>query len=416
MIVEPVRSLPTKDIEPELASVVHEAFFTVPEKEGSVIRSHSRSFSKASSWLPVDVREDVEKLYAWCRWCDEAVDSAPSVQVARARLECLRLDVLRIFNGQSVQHPASGWLADLVASKGIAKSDALALLTGMEMDLNPWQVQDKEELLRYCYHVAGVVGLMMCQVMGVQDTTAKKHAIDLGIAMQLTNIARDVADDWQRGRCYLPKDGFARQLLDETAVDRLDANAEPSATPSNERVRSSVEEILRIAESYYASGLAGLSYLPRACRPAICLAARMYREIGREILRQDCRVMDGRIKLSGARIAWVCCVTWKEGFIRSTKIVSSGGQPEERVFNFLLTSAFGDSKMNDARFLAYLGISLTCFMASALFVMVSFHPKDPSYAALPLVYAATCFVAGAVTNFLARRAARLSAICVPERV
>ena len=72
--------------------------------------------------------------------------------------------------------------------------------------------------------------------------------------------------------------------------------------------------------------------------------------------------------------------------------------------------------MNDARFLAYLGISLTCFMASALFVMVSFHPKDPSYAAVPLVYAAMCFVTGAVTNFLARRSARLSAICVPERV
>jgi len=391
---------------------VKDDFFDVPEDESSVIKLFSRSFSMASRRLPIEMRGDVEKLYAWCRWCDEAVDSALTSEVAEARLSYLRQDVIRIFDGHPVKHPASNWLADLVASKGIQKAEALALLTGMEMDLKSWQVRDEEQLIHYCYHVAGVVGLMMCRVMGVHDQTAMKHAVDLGIAMQLTNIARDVAEDWRNGRSYLPKNwidlGLPKAM--ENVPDA--SNTDCSNAISNESVQASVERILRLAEGYYRSGLAGLSYLPGSCRPAICLAAMIYREIGREILRRESRVMDGRIAISPIRIGWIACTVWVRTSLHKLAVKSFGSNFVDKFLKFSSTSVSGDVAMNDARYLAYLGLSLTSFMASALFVMVSINPKEPSYSMLPIVYAIGSLAVGIVTNVLAVRAAR-TAIPVP---
>ena len=135
----------------------------------SVIRKHSRSFSAASWLLPSEYRRDVEKLYAWCRWCDDAVDSATNIKQAEKRLEILREDVERIYRGQRPLHDASQWLADLVAIHNIEKRLPLALLAGMTLDLRLGQIGTQEELMNYCYHAAGVVGLMMCRVFGVTD-------------------------------------------------------------------------------------------------------------------------------------------------------------------------------------------------------------------------------------------------------
>ena len=381
-------------------------FFDVPEDESSVIRLFSRSFSMASRRLPIEMRGNVEKLYAWCRWCDEAVDSAPSSEVAKSRLSYLREDVSRIFDGHPVRHPASHWLADLVASKGIQKAEALALLTGLEMDLRSWQVRDEEELIRYCYHVAGVVGLMMCRVMGVNDRTAMKHAVDLGIAMQLTNIARDVAEDLRNGRGYLPKNWIDLELPNAIASLPIATHTDCSNAISNESVRASVERILGLAEGYYRSGLAGLSYLPSSCRLAICLAAMIYREIGREILRLESRVMDGRIAISPMRIAWIASMVWIGNSVHQLAVKSLGCNFADWFLSFSFNSVSGDVVMNDARYLAYLGLSLTSFMASGLFVMVSINPKDPSYSMLPMAHAIGSLAVGIVTNVLAVRAAR----------
>ncbi len=300
-------------------------FFDVPTDESSVIRFYSRSFATASRCLPLAVRGDVEKLYAWCRWCDEAVDSAPSFEVAQTRLSYLREDVTRIFDGHPVKHPASQWLADLVESKGIQKVDALALLSGMEMDLKSWWVRDEEELLRYCYRVAGVVGLMMCRVMGVRDPAAERHAVDLGIAMQLTNIARDVKEDWHLGRCYLPRSWLESELPRTTAGPESLTTLDFSRAPTSEDVRSCVERLLNLAESHYQSGLSGLKYLPSSCRKAICLAALVYREIGREILRRKANVMEGRIALSRVRIAWIASLVSLGGPSLALKLYCKNG-------------------------------------------------------------------------------------------
>ncbi len=385
------------------------SFSVIPLDESSIIRKHSRSFSMASRWLSADIRGDVEKLYAWCRWCDEAVDSAHDLHDATVRLAILREDVQRVFDGQTVAHPASQWLAELVESRGIRQAEAMDLLAGMEMDLHLGQVEDEVALLRYCYCAAGVVGSMMCRVMGVESRSAEKHAIDLGMAMQLTNIARDVAEDWKRGRSYLPKT-WVEVELPHPYDDPSGGVGSLLSPPTNAAVLESVQRLLAMAEVRYSSGLDGIVMLPRSCRPAIALAAKLYREIGREILRQDVRVMDGRIKVPRLRLVYLACNTLLRSVsenVASSKLVMGLFFSSYEVSQMMVSN---QQKMNDAKNLAFLGISLTAFMASALFVLVSLHPKDPSYAALPIVYAIVCVGIGIVTNLLARKAASATSV------
>jgi len=402
MNIQPKCILPNEAV--DSIEAVRDSFAVIPLDDASVIRKHSRSFSMASRWLPAEVRGNVEKLYAWCRWCDEAVDSARNQEDATVRLAVLREDVQRVFDGQTVRHPASQWLADLVASKGIRQGEALDLLAGMEMDLHLGQVKDEEALLRYCYCVAGVVGLMMCRVMGVENQSAAKHAIDLGIAMQLTNIARDVAEDWERGRSYLPKT-WVDIKLPSPCSNLSDAFYDSVEAPSNATVRASVKRLLSMAEVRYASGLEGVGMLPRGCRLAISLAAKLYREIGREILRRETRVMDGRIAVPRLRLAYLGCY----GLLSSLVDYATGSRFGIGSFlvNYKGSSMMvsKEQKLKDAKYLAYLGISLTSFMATALFVMVSINPKDPSYSGLPILYAFICVGIGIATNILARREA-----------
>jgi len=378
-------------------------FFDVPEDNATVIRSHSRSFSLAAKCLPSGLRSDVEKLYAWCRWCDDAVDSAPNLQIAIERIASLRDDVERIFTGQTVRHPASQWLADLVEKRGIEKQHALELLSGMEMDLHAWRVGDESDLILYSYRAAGVVGLMMCRIMGVRDRTAEKRAIQLGIAMQLTNIARDVAEDWERGRCYLPM-----------SWNNIDMSGK--AKPANAQVAPSVAKLLTLAETYYTNGQMGINALPRGCRPAIVLASQLYREIGRQIRRNNYAVMDGRTVVPAGRLVVTVMRGLAIGLLstlsptKKIKTVSEANVPQPfPIFN-------GESTMNDARYLAYLSLSVTSFVASVMFLLVLVNPKETSYTTLPAIYAGISFLVSVVTYFLAKRAeARPSTVKAPSR-
>jgi len=366
-------------------------FFDVPEVNATVIRRNSRSFSLAAKCLPSGIRSDVEKLYAWCRWCDDAVDSAPSPQIASERLTSLRDDVERIFSGQTVRHPASQWLADLVEKRGLEKQHALELLNGMEMDLHAWQVSDEADLILYCYRVAGVVGLMMCRIMGVRDGAAEKQAIQLGVAMQLTNIARDVAEDWQRGRCYLPK-----------SWGDIDRNEQ--VLPTNAQVAVSVAKLLTLAETYYAYGQVGINALPRSCRPAIVLASKLYREIGQQIRRNNYEVMDGRTVVPAGRLLVAIMHGLATGGLRTLSPTQKNNPVfESTVFQSLSTFP-GESTMNDARYLAYLSLSAASFSASVMFLLMFLNPKETSYAELPAIYAGLSLAVGVIMYFLAKRA------------
>lgn len=378
-------------------AATNESFDTVPTDNSSVIRSNSRSFTFASRLLPVSVRSDVQKLYAWCRWCDDAVDSAPDLQASKRRLITLREDVYRIYRGQEVEHGASKWLKGLVQSHGIDRACPLALLDGMEMDLKLGQIKNQSQLLQYCYRAAGIVGLMLCKIFKVQDSRAMRHASALGTAMQLTNIARDVLEDSHRGRCYLPETWLPSGI----------------GSASESDIRSAVRRILDLAEQYYLVAEAGMSYLPASVRPAIRVAAAVYREIGTEIANRDCSVMQSRVVVPKTRFLLVGLTAMFAGLLRDAKrrIATTISPPEISSKNYS-NDFHREIAMNDAKYIGWLGISLTAFMGSALFLLVLVNPKDVSYSSLPLFYSVACFLIGVTTNLLAKHEERVERVPV----
>ena len=371
-------------------------FDKLPSADGDVIQHHSRSFSLAAKLLPRNIRSDVEKLYAWCRWCDDAVDKASNLSEAQERLELLRRDVYRIYRGDVAVHPASQWLASVVDKHGIPQQLPLDLLSGMEADLHNPVMQTVDELLHYCYQAAGTVGLMMSRIMGVTDPRALRNAKSLGMAMQLTNIARDVNEDWQAGRRYIPKKWLS-------LVPKKDV------TPTNSQVRKAVEELLSLADSLYHEGYQGLVYLPNGARTAIRLAGKVYQEIGNQIRRQNFQVMQTRVFVPLKRKLILTARCAKDELVfRTTRKLNQLLPPR-----LLATTEFNSSSLlrnstmnNETRYLGYVGISLTLVMATTLFFLMGLNPKESFYSTLPWLYSGVCAVLAMMTGLLAKRVNR----------
>jgi len=169
---------------------------------------------------------------------------------------------------------------------------AVELVKGLLSDLDLVRCPDEAALLQYCYRVAGTVGVMMCGVLDVSDPKAFAHAIDLGIAMQLTNICRDIAEDAAANRRYLPA-----SLISDLGPEALIA----PALASRPRLRQGVETLLIRADRHYASGEMGLAYLPLRARSGILVASRVYRAIGIKLRAQDSVFWEGRIMVSDRR-------------------------------------------------------------------------------------------------------------------
>jgi len=362
------------------------------ETAASVINRSSRSFSIASWFLPKAIRTEVWALYAWCRSVDDAVDHASSPSLAKTTLQTLEEDLERCQSGDSLMHPASEWIRPLLANRQIDIRHAKELIEGMRMDLEGYSVGNQEDLERYCYHAAGTVGLMMTSLMGVTDRAAYRHAIALGVAMQMTNIARDVREDAERGRSYLP--GITNVLQANT----------------NE-ISKRVAEILTLAEERYNLAIEGLPYLPWRCRTAIRVALEVYREIGREIQRKGCSVMNGRTVISKGRLASVATRALLSS-IGTNATMALRCVMDRTPFSFkeFSMSESHDSNpsarpctANQAKQVAYLGLSLTAIMATALFFLVYINPKEEGYSYLPLVYAGTSAIAAIFFNRLSAR-------------
>ncbi|MFN9435177.1 MAG: phytoene/squalene synthase family protein [Planctomycetota bacterium] len=358
----------------------------------TVIQRSSRSFSLASSFLPYEFRTKVWALYAWCRSVDDAVDHATSPVQADEALRTFEKDLARCQTGEPLSHPASEWIRPLIASGQIDARHARELIEGMRMDLEGYRVNTQEDLERYCYHAAGTVGLMMTSLMGVTDRSAERHAIALGVAMQMTNIARDVHEDAQRGRSYLP--GIANVF-----------EADP------DQIRSKVAEILDLAEKRYNLAIEGLPYLPWRCRIAIRMALEVYREIGREIERNGCSVMLGRTILSKGRLVWVAARSMLSS-IKTSLTLTLRRVMGRTPFSFeeFVMSESSDSTQslractaNQAKQVAFLGLSLTSIMATALFFLVYINPKGEDYTYLPLVYAGASAAAAVLFHRLSAR-------------
>jgi phytoene synthase len=274
---------------------------------GESIRRHSRSFSFASRLLPAAKRADVERLYAWCRWCDDGVDAAAAPQEALAFVERATEDVRRIAAGTSPVAAESLWLAELVGRHDLPIEAASALLEGMRSDLTPAAGFHEADLWRYCFRVAGAVGVLMCPILGLEDHRHLPHAAALGMGMQLTNIARDVAEDWRRSRCYLP-------------IEWTDGLRPGGGPPDPGRVRRGVRTILEVADGYYTAGEAGIAALDRDSRLAVRAAARIYHAIGTRIRRRGFEVLDERARVSTLA---------KLGLFAGALLVPAGGRPRQ---------------------------------------------------------------------------------------
>jgi len=166
------------------------------------------------------------------------------------------------------------------------------LINGLLTDLDEVELKTVDELLRYCYRVAGTVGLMMSDVLDVKDPAASPFAIDLGIGMQLTNICRDVQEDARMGRRYIPNEIVGKISLDDLI--------NPSAG-QQERLRNALYFLLNLADDYYESGQSGLPYLPLRARHGILIAAKVYHAIGLKLRSRDYRYWDGRVVIPKAR-------------------------------------------------------------------------------------------------------------------
>jgi phytoene synthase len=241
----------------------------------AMLAGGSKSFRAAAMLLPARIAEPATALYAFCRVADDAIDEAPDAAAALPVLQ-RRLDAIHA--GRPQPHAADRAFAVVVRDYAIPRALPAALLEGFAWDAEGRRYADLTALEAYAARVAATVGAMMTLLMGVRDAAALARACDLGVAMQLTNIARDVGEDARNGRLYLPLDWMRAEGLDPEAF-----LATPRFSPALGRV---VQRLLDAAEAHYARSEQGFALLPLDCRAGISAARHVYAEIGREVERQ----------------------------------------------------------------------------------------------------------------------------------
>jgi phytoene synthase len=264
-----------------------------------MIQKGSKSFSLAARLFDPVTRDAAFFLYGWCRYCDDQVDQAGTgvdQNELNLRLKALKDQTLAAFSRAPQSEPVFIALQYIVQRYAIPAHYALELIEGMAMDVRATRYTSLKELLVYCYRVAGTVGLMMAHVMGLRDETALKHAADLGIAMQLTNIARDIIEDASMGRVYLPS-----AWLEEVKIPP----AEVAAPQHRENLALLTRRLLREAERYYRSGDEGLWYLSFRSACAVGAARNVYSEIGALLIKEGAAAWEQRTYVTGARKIYV---------------------------------------------------------------------------------------------------------------
>lgn len=253
----------------------------------------SRTFLAASRLLPRPVRDSACALYAFCRSADDAVDLDTVDELAAVAR--LRVRLQRIYEGNPLPTPADRAMARVVTRHALPRELPEALLDGFEWDARGRRYETIEALQDYAARVAGTVGAMMAVLMGRRSAECVARACDLGVAMQFSNIARDVGEDARRGRIYLPL-----QWLREAGID-------PDAWLTNPRfdarIGAVIRRLLTTADALYLRAEAGIGLLPAACRPGIQAARVLYAEIGREVERRGCDSISQRAVVSRTRKA-----------------------------------------------------------------------------------------------------------------
>ncbi|MBZ8132196.1 phytoene/squalene synthase family protein [Afifella sp. IM 167] len=263
-----------------------------------LIRTGSRTFFAASMLLPPQVREPAYALYGFCRLSDDAVDLSGGDIGALHRLR-QRLD--DAYACRPAPIAADRAFAEIVLRYGIPRSIPDALLEGFAWDVEGRRYETLSDLHAYAARVAGTVGAMMAMLMGECGHPVIARACDLGVAMQLTNICRDVGEDARNGRIYLPL-----QWMREAGIDPDEWLRRPEFS---EELGGVIGRVLGEADQLYARATSGIARLPWNCRPAIHAACRLYAEIGRELERRGLDSVSQRAVVPASRKAWLLART-----------------------------------------------------------------------------------------------------------
>jgi phytoene synthase len=255
-----------------------------------MLRTGSKSFFAASLLLPRRIREPASALYAFCRLADDAVDLSTEPQAALAALT-ERLD--RAYAGSPLPFAVDRAFAHVVALHAIPRAVPDALFDGFRWDCEARRYETIADVEAYAVRVAGTVGVMMTLLMGVRDAQVLARACDLGVAMQLTNIARDVGEDARAGRLYLPRAWLREAHIAPEAFLRAPRHSDALA--------SVIGRLLALAGEYYRRADAGIAELPGDCRPAIRAAALIYARIGHAIAASNHDSITRRAVIGKAR-------------------------------------------------------------------------------------------------------------------
>jgi len=258
------------------------------------------SFYYSFLFLPSERRRAITALYAFCREVDDVVDECTDMEVARSKLAWWRLEIGSLFAG-TPNHPVTRALAPHLISFQIRQEQLSEIVTGMEMDLAQTRYLDFAELERYCYLVAGAVGLLAAGIFGYSNPRTLEYAKSLGTAFQLTNIIRDVGEDARRNRIYLPMDELKR--FEVPASDLLQAR-------SSENFATLMAFQARRAESFYEKAMQELPREDRRTQRAGLIMAAIYRATLAEIENEGFKVLTQRTSLTPLRKLWLAWKTW----------------------------------------------------------------------------------------------------------
>jgi phytoene synthase len=265
----------------------------VRQQASAVMTTHARTFSAAAAFLAPDAREEVAVLYAVCRKIDDLADEDGDA----AALDRIRADLDR----RASDDPLIAAFLAMADQRGVPLDALVHLVDGARSDLGRVRIADGAELVRYGYRVAGTVGRLVCPLLGVADPAAERFAVDLGIGMQLSNIARDVGEDADRDRVYLPGDWLRAEGVDPDDL----RGADPAA------VMRVVARVVDLAERYYESAAIGYRYLPFRARSVVVIAARRYRAIGRQVVaRGPVALTDRTVVGKLPALAWTIAAPW----------------------------------------------------------------------------------------------------------
>ena len=298
-----------------------------------MIREGSKSFAAASLFLPAKLRAPAYALYAFCRLSDDMVDVEGG---SRAAIAQLRARLHLAYAGRPADSSVDRAFADVVAAYHMPRALPEALIDGLEWDVTGVSTETLSDVFAYGARVAGSVGAMMAVLMGVRDAERLARACDLGVAMQLTNIARDVGEDALNGRLYLP-----RAWLRETGLDVDVWLAAPTFRPE---IGVVVARLLEEADRLYARADSGIAHLPARCRPAIFAARRLYRAIGAEVARRGFNSVSSRARINGRGKLAIMARALGDAALNCTALLTQPALAETQYLVTAVTSAPGSGQ------------------------------------------------------------------------